>query len=68
MVALGTQQEWLLIKTKSIHQNLTGDEKHIFELGKFLYVLSVGWNDETALEMAENVYTDVAMPFITIAR
>lgn len=44
----------------SIRQNLTSEvEEHIFEFCNFLQVLSIGWNDDTVLEIAENDYNDV---------
>lgn len=59
-IDLASQKVLLIAKTYSIRQNITSEsEEHIFEFGKFLYVLSIGWEDETVLEITENDYCDV---------
>lgn len=60
MVDFAAQKVLLLAKTYSIQQNLTNEvEEHIYEFQKFLHILSVGWDDESVLEIAENNYNDV---------
>lgn len=60
MVDFAAQKVLLLAKTYSIQQNLTNEvEEHIYEFRKFLHILSVGWDDESVLEIAENNYNDV---------
>lgn len=60
IIDLAAQKVLLIAKTYSIRQNLTSDvEEHIFEFCKFLQVLSVGWDDENVLEIAENDYNDI---------
>ena len=59
-IDLAAQKMLLIAKTHSIHRNLTDeDEENIFDFCKFLEVLSVGWNDESVLEIAENDYDDI---------
>lgn len=59
-IDLDAQKVLLMAKTYSIYQNLTSDvEEHVFEFGKFLQVLSIGWDDESVLEIAEDDYNDI---------
>lgn len=59
-IDLAAQKVLLLAKIYSIRQNLTSEaEEHVFEFCKFLRVLSVGWDDESVLEIEENDYNDV---------
>ena len=54
------QKVLLIAKTHSIKQNLESDtEEPIYEFADLLYVLSVGWDDDTVLEIEENDYADV---------
>lgn len=60
IVDLAAQKVLLIAKTYSIKQNLESlDEETIYEFADFLTVLSVGWDDEDLLEIAENDFTDV---------
>ena len=60
IIDLEAQKVLLIAKTYSIRRNLASDvEEHIFEFCKFLQVLSVGWNDDTVLAIAEDDYVDV---------
>jgi DNA (cytosine-5)-methyltransferase 1 len=59
-IDLAAQKVLLIAKTYSIRQNLTSMvEEHVFEFYNFLQVLSVGWSDNTVLEIADNDYNDV---------
>lgn len=60
VVDLAAQKVLLIAKTYSIKQNLeNSSEEIIYEFANLLTVLSVGWDDKTVLEIAENDYTDV---------
>lgn len=60
IVDLQAQKVLLIAKVYSIQQNLESEtEEHIFEFSRFLYVLSVGWDDVSALEIQENDYIDL---------
>lgn len=59
VVDIGVQKTLLTAKTYSIEHNLTQEEEPIYEFTSFLYVLRVGWDDESVLEIAENDYRDV---------
>ena len=54
------QKILLIAKTHSIKSNIENDlEETIFTFSNFLFVLSVGWDDEAVLEIEENNYNDV---------
>lgn len=60
VVDIGAQKILLFAKTYSIKQNLESDvEEPIYEFQNLLTVLSVGWDDESVLEIKENDYMDV---------
>lgn len=60
VVDLAAQKVLLIAKTYSIKQNLeSATEEIIYEFANLLTVLSVGWDDKSVLEIAENDYTDV---------
>lgn len=59
IIDISAQQILLVAKTYSIRQNLTIDEEPIYEFSNFLMVLSIGFDDKNALEIAENDYADV---------
>ena len=60
IIDLAAQKMLLIAKTHSIRMNLTDEaEEKIFDFYKFLEVLSIGWNDESVLEIAENDYDDI---------
>lgn len=60
VVDLAAQKVLLIAKTYSIKQNLeSSSEEIIYEFANLLTVLSVGWDDKTVLEIADNDYTDV---------
>lgn len=60
IIDLAAQKVLLVAKTYSIRQNLSSEtEDHIFEFCRFLQVMSVGWDDESVLDIAENDYNDV---------
>lgn len=56
-----TAQKMLLVaKTYSIKANITnGGEEHIFSFENLLYVLSVGWEDRSVLDIENNNFYDV---------
>lgn len=58
-IDLGIQKILLVAKTHSIKQNLTSAEEPIYEFTSFLYVLRIGWDDESVLEIAQNDFIDV---------
>ena len=56
----GAQKILLMAKVCSIKQNLESEtEEQIYEFINFLTILSVGWDDEKVLSIAENDYLDV---------
>lgn len=59
VIDIGIQKTLLIAKTYSIEHNLTSDEEPIYEFSSLLYVLRVGWDDESVLEIADNDYRDV---------
>lgn len=60
IIDIAAQEVLLIAKTYSIKKNLTEDEEEkIYIFSNFLYVLSVGWDDENVQEIAENDYSDV---------
>lgn len=60
IVDLAAQKVLLIAKTYSIKQNLeSSTEEPIYDFCNFLTVLSVGWDDNSVLDIAENDYTDV---------
>ena len=59
IVDLQAQKTLLIAKTHSIKQNLTEEDVPIYEFANFLTVLSVGWDNDSVLEIAENDYTDI---------
>lgn len=56
-----TAQKMLLVaKTYSIKANITNrEEEHIFSFENLLYVLSVGWEDRSVLDIENNNFYDV---------
>ena len=59
-IDLDAQKELLIAKTSSIKYNLSSKaEEHIYEFGKLLDVLRIGWDDESVMDIALNNYTDV---------
>lgn len=59
VIDIGIQKILLIAKTCSIEHNLSGNEEPIYDFASLLYVLRVGWDDETVLEIAQNDYIDV---------
>jgi hypothetical protein len=56
-----TYQYFLLTsKLGSISENLTKGKEKIYDFGKFLYVLSIGFDDDNALEIEPGRYDHVA--------
>lgn len=60
IIDLIAQKILLIAKTYSIKQNLEStSEEPIYDFNNFLYVLSVGWDDQSVLEIAESDYADI---------
>lgn len=60
LIDLAAQKVLLIAKTYSIKENLTGGtEEQIYEFDNFLTVLSIGWDDESVLEIIENDFNDI---------
>lgn len=60
IIDIAAQKVLLVAKTNSIRENLTNPaEDDIYEFCNLLIVLSIGWDDETVLEINQNDYTDV---------
>ncbi len=59
-IDLSAQKELLIAKTASIRYNLSSElEEPLYEFGKLLEILRVGWDDESVLDIAPNNYNDV---------
>lgn len=59
-VGLEAQKNLLIAKTYSIKKNFeTKSEPKIYDFGNFIYVLNIGWDDDTVYEIAENDFSDV---------
>lgn len=60
VVDIAAQKVLLIAKTYSIKQNLENPtEEKIYEFANLLNVLSVGWDDDSVLEIVENDFDDV---------
>lgn len=59
IIDIGMQKTLLIAKTLSIAHNLSSDEDPIYDFSTLLYVLRVGWDDESVLEIADGDYNDV---------
>lgn len=60
LIDVGVQKILLVAKTYSIEANLTNElEEDIYSFSDYLYVLRVGWDDESVLEIAQNDFVDV---------
>lgn len=59
IIDIGMQKTLLIAKTLSIAHNLTSNEESIYDFSTLLYVLRVGWDDESVLEIADGDYDDV---------
>lgn len=60
VINLEAQKVLLIAKTASIQQNLTSNnEERIYSFGNFLYVLEVGWNDNTVENIDDGDYLEV---------
>lgn len=59
IIDIGVQKTLLIAKTLSIKHNLSSDEDPIYDFSTLLYVLRVGWDDESVLEIADGDYNDV---------
>lgn len=60
IVDFAAQKVLLTAKTYSIKKNLTDDaEETVYEFNSFLFVLSVGFDDNSICEISENDYIDV---------
>lgn len=59
VIDLDAQKFLLIAKTGSIKQNLLEETEKIYEFNNFLFVLSMGWSDETVLEIEDNDFVDV---------
>ena len=60
MIDITAQKILLVAKTCSIKANVTSElEDHIFTFENLLYVLSVGWEDSSVLEIENNNFCEV---------
>ena len=60
LIDVGVQKILLVAKTYSIEANLTNElEEDIYSFSDYLYVLRIGWDDESVLEIAQNDFVDV---------
>ena len=60
VIDTAVQKMLLIAKTYSIRKNICDNtEETIYEFSNFLFVLSVGWDDGSVLEIADNDYNDV---------
>lgn len=60
VIDTAVQKMLLIAKTYSIKKNICDNaEETIYEFSNFLFVLSVGWDDGSVLEIADNDYNDV---------
>lgn len=59
VIDIDAQKFLLIAKTGSIKQNLLYEDDKIYDFDNFLFVLSVGWSDDSVLEIEENDYADV---------
>lgn len=60
IIDVAAQKLLLIAKTYSIKKNLINvTEKPLYEFDNFLTVLSVGWDDDSVLEINENDFNDV---------
>ncbi len=59
-VDLIAQKILLIAKIQSIKINLESkSEEHIYDFDKLLYVLSVGWDDDSVMEIEKNDYAEI---------
>lgn len=60
IIDITAQKVLLIAKTCSVRANLTNElEEHIFTFDNLLYVLSVGWEDRSVLDIENNNFYDV---------
>lgn len=60
IIDIAAQKILLIAKTHSIKQNIESEtEETIYDFNNFLYVLSVGWEDPSVLEIEKNDFKDV---------
>lgn len=59
IIDIGVQKTLLVAKTLSIAHNLSGNEDPIYDFSTLLYVLRVGLDDESVLEITDGDYNDV---------
>lgn len=60
IIDIAAQKILLIAKTHSIKQNIESEtEETIYDFSNFLYVLSVGWEDPSVLEIEKNDFKDV---------
>ena len=58
-VDIAAQKVLLVAKTYSIKKNLTEEQDQIYTFSNLLLVLSIGWDDESVLDIDQDDYTEV---------
>lgn len=60
VIDLGIQKLLLIAKTYSIKENICNEEEDsIYSFNNYMYVLHIGWDDDSVLEIAQNDFVDV---------